>query len=87
MASKDDSIVEEQVSTIADTPPPRETYGANKKFDTNRKFFSWFDSNDGPLERRLVLKLDVFILTFAFIGFWVRIMAIKAPESAAHPCH
>ncbi|EEU34623.1 uncharacterized protein NECHADRAFT_3907, partial [Fusarium vanettenii 77-13-4] len=31
----------------------------------------WFDPNDSPAERRLVQKLDFFILTYAFVGFWV----------------
>lgn len=43
---------------------------ANRKF-SKRSFWSWFDPNDGPLERRLIVKLDFFILVFAFIGFWV----------------
>ncbi|KAH7361672.1 major facilitator superfamily domain-containing protein [Plectosphaerella cucumerina] len=34
-------------------------------------FFSWFDPNDGPAERRLIMKLDFFILAYAFVGFWV----------------
>lgn len=42
----------------------------NRNF-TKKSFFSWFDANDGPLERRVILKLDFFILTYAFIGFWV----------------
>ncbi|KAI1243944.1 hypothetical protein MGN70_013812 [Eutypa lata] len=42
----------------------------NRNF-TKKSFFSWFDANDGPLERRVILKLDFFILTYAFIGFWL----------------
>ncbi|KAF4122226.1 MFS transporter, ACS family, pantothenate transporter [Geosmithia morbida] len=37
----------------------------------DKQFFSWFNPNDGPLERRLITKLDFFILAYAFIGFWV----------------
>lgn len=44
---------------------------ANGNF-SKRSFWSWFDPNDGPLERKLIMKLDFFILVFAFIGVWVR---------------
>ncbi|KAJ9145060.1 MFS general substrate transporter [Pleurostoma richardsiae] len=42
----------------------------NRNFG-KKSFLSWFDINDGPLERRLILKLDFFILSYAFIGFWI----------------
>ncbi|KAF9877192.1 hypothetical protein CkaCkLH20_05458 [Colletotrichum karsti] len=42
----------------------------NRQF-SKKKFFSWFDANDGPLERRVIFKLDFFILSYAFIGFWI----------------
>ncbi|KAJ4319199.1 hypothetical protein N0V84_006481 [Fusarium piperis] len=42
----------------------------NREFG-GKKFFSWFDPNDGPLERRVIKKLDFFILAYAFIGFWI----------------
>ncbi|KAF2652580.1 MFS general substrate transporter [Lophiostoma macrostomum CBS 122681] len=45
---------------------------ANRNIGSARPFLSWFDPNDGPAERRLILKLDFFILSYAFIGFWVR---------------
>ena len=34
-------------------------------------FFRWFDPNDGPLERRLITKLDIYILTFACAAYIV----------------
>lgn len=54
-----------------DSSPERYTYGANRDLSSNKSFFSWFDPNDNPAERRLVQKLDFFILTYAFVGFWV----------------
>jgi hypothetical protein len=48
---------------------------ANRNLGSKRAFFSWSDPNDGPSERRLILKLDFFILTYAFIGFWVCILS------------
>ncbi|KAG4430112.1 hypothetical protein IFR05_014410 [Cadophora sp. M221] len=37
---------------------------------SHRGFFHWFDPSDGPVERRLILKLDFYILTYACVGFW-----------------
>ncbi len=36
-----------------------------------RSIWQWFHPDDGPIERKLILKLDLFILSFACIGFWV----------------
>jgi hypothetical protein len=47
-------------------------YGANPNPSKDRSFVAWFDKNDGPVERRLILKLDFLILSFACMGFWVR---------------
>ncbi|OAP62748.1 hypothetical protein AYL99_01975 [Fonsecaea erecta] len=44
---------------------------ANAQPSKDRSIFAWFDKNDGPVERRLVLKLDLTILSFACMGFWV----------------
>ncbi|KAI8716116.1 hypothetical protein NCS52_00904500 [Fusarium sp. LHS14.1] len=54
-----------------DSSPERYQYGANRDLSSNKSFFLWFDPNDSPAERRLVQKLDFFILTYAFVGFWV----------------
>lgn len=44
---------------------------ANANPSEERSFFAWFDKNDGPIERRLILKLDLLTLSFACMGFWV----------------
>lgn len=44
---------------------------ANPNPSKERSTFSWFDKNDGPVERRLILKLDLLTLSFACMGFWV----------------
>lgn len=44
---------------------------ANTNPSKERSFFAWFDRNDGPIERRLILKLDFLTLSFACMGFWV----------------
>jgi hypothetical protein len=43
----------------------------NKNWSTQRSFFRWFHPDDGPDERKLILKLDIYILAFACIAFWV----------------
>ncbi|KIW09931.1 hypothetical protein PV08_11707 [Exophiala spinifera] len=37
---------------------------------SRRSILKWYHPEDGPEERRLILKLDLSILTFACIGFW-----------------
>jgi hypothetical protein len=69
MAEKYETNVSGQ-ETESNELPNRER--ANRNLGSKKKFFSWFDPNDGPAERRLILKLDFFILTYAFIGFWVK---------------
>lgn len=54
-----------------DLSPNQPSYGANRNPSTKKSFVAWFDSNDGPLERRVITKLDIFILSYAFIAFWV----------------
>ena len=70
MADKNSSILvtATDASVQAELPPEKEQ--PNNDFG-KKGFFAWFDPNDGPLERRVILKLDFFILTYAFIGFWV----------------
>jgi hypothetical protein len=68
-SSKGEEIV---VKTNAFIDPAPINERANSHVSESRGgFFHWFDPNDGPVERRLVLKLDFYILTYACIGFWV----------------
>lgn len=50
---------------------PNNDLRANPSPSAERSFFAWFDKNDGPVERSLILKLDFYILSFACMGFWV----------------
>ena len=36
-----------------------------------RAWYHWFAESDTPAERKLILKLDLLIVPYAFIGFWV----------------
>ena len=36
-----------------------------------RAWFHWFAESDSPKERRLILKLDLLIVPYAFLSYWV----------------
>ncbi|KAJ4263445.1 hypothetical protein NW762_006264 [Fusarium torreyae] len=66
-------MADSKVVTSTDISPSgyqSESEQPNRTFG-KKKFLSWFDPNDGPLERKLITKLDFLILAYAFIGFWV----------------
>ena len=70
MTDKNSAILVATSDSLVRPEPLPEKEQPNREFG-KKGFFAWFDPNDGPLERRLILKLDFFILTYAFIGFWV----------------
>lgn len=44
-----------------------------KKSATQRKkWFHWSEETDTPEERRLIIKLDLFLCFFAFVMYWVK---------------
>ncbi|KAF4908845.1 hypothetical protein CGCVW01_v012146 [Colletotrichum viniferum] len=53
-----------------DTDGRPEEHRPNRNF-SKRSSVAWFDRNDGPWERRVILKLALLILTYAFVGFWI----------------
>lgn len=44
----------------------------NRNWEKRASNFRWFHPDDGAAERRVILKLDLYILAFACVGFWVR---------------
>ena len=36
-----------------------------------RAWFHWFAESDSPEERKLILKLDLLIVPYAFLSYWV----------------
>ncbi|EXJ86870.1 hypothetical protein A1O3_03824 [Capronia epimyces CBS 606.96] len=38
----------------------------------SRRWYDWFAPEDSPEERKLILKLDLLIVPFAFIGYWLK---------------
>ena len=39
-----------------------------------RKWYHWYAPEDTPEERRLILKLDLLIVPYAFVLYWVKYM-------------
>ncbi|CAK7201604.1 hypothetical protein SEUCBS139899_004312 [Sporothrix eucalyptigena] len=37
-----------------------------------RKWYAWFAEIDTPEERRLILKMDALIMSFAFLAYWAK---------------
>jgi hypothetical protein len=38
----------------------------------SRKWYNWYAETDTPAERKLLIKMDLLILSYAFLGFWVK---------------
>jgi hypothetical protein len=72
------SISEEKKNATVDASPVETRECANRNIAPAKGgLFRWFDPNDGPVERRLITKLDVTILGYACIGFWVSAISMK----------
>ncbi|KAI1617099.1 major facilitator superfamily domain-containing protein [Exophiala viscosa] len=37
-----------------------------------RRWYQWYADTDSPTERKLLVKMDILILTYAFLGFWAK---------------
>lgn len=37
-----------------------------------RKWYDWYNPDDTPEEKKLILKLDLLIVPYAFILYWVK---------------
>ncbi|KAI7785956.1 transporter SEO1 [Diaporthe eres] len=46
--------------------------GGNDHQSSTRKWYDWYSPDQLPEERRLVLKLDLLIVPYAFILYWVK---------------
>lgn len=40
----------------------------------SRKWYDWYSPEDSPEERNLVLKLDLLIVPYAFVLYWIKYM-------------
>jgi len=41
---------------------------------SKREWYQWYHPEDTPEERKLILKLDLLIVPYAFIVYWVKYM-------------
>lgn len=46
--------------------------GGNDIQASTRKWYEWYAPDQSPEERKLVLKLDLLIVPYAFILYWVK---------------
>lgn len=46
--------------------------GSSNEQASNRNWYQWYSPDQTPEERRLVLKLDLLIVPYAFILYWVK---------------
>lgn len=61
---------------VAPEKPPlednsRANYIAGRS-KVKRKWYGWFAETDSPAERRLIFKMDLLIMSFAFLAYWAK---------------
>ncbi|GEQ68094.1 hypothetical protein JCM33374_g1760 [Metschnikowia sp. JCM 33374] len=47
-------------------------YRLNKQTRSNHKWYSWFDPNDTPAERKLMWKIDILLTFYSLMAYWVK---------------
>lgn len=47
-------------------------YRPKTAVDSQRRWYHWYDKNDTPEERRLLMKLDLLLCSFTFAMYWVK---------------
>lgn len=47
-----------------------------------QKWHQWFSPDDTPEERRLITKLDLLIIVFAFLAYWTKVLDASAVTAA-----
>jgi hypothetical protein len=74
-AIKDVDLItqEEEVSQETDSKEEegRAAYVAGRR-RVKRRWYQWYADTDTPAERTLLIKMDLLILSYAFLGFWVK---------------
>jgi hypothetical protein len=41
-------------------------------YRTNRKWYHWYHTSDTKDERKLIAKLDILIVSYAFVTYWAK---------------
>lgn len=39
---------------------------------STRKWYKWYDDNDSPAERKLLVKLDIMLTFYCFLVYWIK---------------
>lgn len=60
-----------------ENPTPRKNISQN---------FRWFDENDTPEERKLIWKLDLLIIPYAMLVYWVKYLDAANLSKFQTPC-
>ncbi|KAG7879260.1 hypothetical protein KL905_003341 [Ogataea polymorpha] len=47
-------------------------YRQNKNRRGNHKWYHWFNKDDTPAERKLVIKLDILLCFYSLMAYWVK---------------
>ncbi|KAG7696316.1 hypothetical protein KL930_003342 [Ogataea haglerorum] len=47
-------------------------YRQNKNRRRNHKWYHWFNKDDTPAERKLVIKLDILLCFYSLMAYWVK---------------
>lgn len=47
-------------------------YRSNKYTRSKHKWYKWFNENDTPAERKLILKLDILLTLYSLAAYWVK---------------
>ncbi|ESW97656.1 hypothetical protein KL918_003030 [Ogataea parapolymorpha] len=47
-------------------------YRQNKNRRGNHKWYQWFNKDDTPAERKLVIKLDILLCFYSLMAYWVK---------------
>lgn len=47
-------------------------YRQSKKVRSKHKWYHWFNENDTPAEKKLILKLDILLCLYSMMAYWVK---------------
>lgn len=59
------------IDTNSDEEAARAAYVAGRG-RVKRRWYQWYADTDTPAERKLLIKMDLLILSYAFLGFWTK---------------
>lgn len=75
----DEKQAPEAVLADARSDTSRSSDGAPRR---RQKWYQWFSPDDTAEERRLITKLDLLIVVFAFLAYWTKVLDASAVTAA-----